>query len=177
MDGLLAESLSLVEISATLGGQVTFNAVAAAAACMDRMVKLWHAATAAECVTVRRPCPDPSCSAWLFGPCLRESMCCCDVLRMTQQPAKAQLLHLMQVHEGGESAAPQEEEPSSRVLPPPVLSKDFADKVLQLVLDNIHEGKEGRKLTTHQAAQTFSSLCNLIVAQNSSVRILSLIHI
>lgn len=69
-----------------------------------------------------------------------------------------------------ESAAQQEEaETPSIIIHPPVISKGFADRALQLVLDNIHEGKEGRKLTTHQAAQTFSSLLALISAQNASV--------
>ena len=76
VDGLLAESLSMVERSASLGGQVTYNAVAAAAACMDRMVKLWHAAAATECVIVRCPPPYPGpavavsrfCLFSCFGP-------------------------------------------------------------------------------------------------------------
>lgn len=75
VDGMLAESLWMVEMSASHGAQVTYNAVAAAAACMDRMVKLWHASAAAEsslvwlscwqrlCVTIRYTTPDvaPEC--------------------------------------------------------------------------------------------------------------------
>jgi hypothetical protein len=53
VDGLLAESLVMVEVSASLGGHVTYNAVAAAAACMDRMVKLWHAFSMVDGETVR----------------------------------------------------------------------------------------------------------------------------
>lgn len=75
----------------------------------------------------------------------------------------------MQGQAEDDSAPQQEVESASNRVQPPVLSKDLADKVLQLVLDNIHEGKEGRKLTTHQAAQTFMSLCALIVAQNAAV--------
>jgi hypothetical protein len=53
-------------------------------------------------------------------------------------------------------------------LKPAAISKELADEVMHVVINNIHEGREDRKLTTHQAAATFTSLCSLIATQNAS---------
>lgn len=74
----------------------------------------------------------------------------------------------MQVDES--DAVQQTAQISSGIGHLPSLSEQLADRVLHLILNNIHEGREGRKLTTHQAAQTFAALCTLISAQNSGAQ-------